>query len=125
MKKLNISAIIQHSKKVVGYYEDLLSQGTEKDGYLYLEDDVYEQLKNKYNTQKNFPSALQQMKNVAMAARGVVSSTQFMASPEDKQKRIDICGSCPELSNGRCKVCGCNYNAKISLASSSCPKGLW
>lgn len=41
--------------------------------------------------------------------------------------RLEICGNCIFLDadQGVCKVCGCDVDAKTSLASEACPKRKW
>lgn len=46
---------------------------------------------------------------------------------EVKQKRLEICKSCPELIKltTQCKKCGCFMDAKTTLPHASCPLGKW
>jgi hypothetical protein len=45
--------------------------------------------------------------------------------------RLEVCKACPEWDSnalggtGRCKMCGCSTQAKLRLATESCPKNLW
>jgi len=53
------------------------------------------------------------------------------ATVEEKQRRRDICRTCPErtgktLTNlSFCRACACHIQSKTRVASETCPKGLW
>lgn len=55
-------------------------------------------------------------------ADGVVLATE-----ETSNKRIDICGTCPNLDSTtiRCKVCGCFLKTKVRFEASKCPADKW
>jgi hypothetical protein len=48
-------------------------------------------------------------------------------SEEEKNKRLDLCKSCPELIKltTQCKKCGCFMSLKTKLAVAVCPIGKW
>jgi hypothetical protein len=48
-----------------------------------------------------------------------------MASSEELVKRLRTCLDCENNAVGFCKLCGCLIQAKIRVASTSCPIGLW
>lgn len=66
-------------------------------------------------------------KNRAARPWDLFNSEIGRVSPEIKQKRLDICKSCPEFINlsTQCKKCGCIMNAKTKLPNASCPLGKW
>lgn len=46
---------------------------------------------------------------------------------EIADKRMSICGSCPEIIKltSQCKKCGCFMPAKTKLEAAKCPIGKW
>ena len=51
---------------------------------------------------------------------------QILANTETKNKRIEICKSCPHLMMfNMCEYCKCLMNLKVQFQSTKCPKGLW
>lgn len=57
-----------------------------------------------------------------------VASTGFKLSPALlKAQRIEVCRSCLDFEPGkrRCRVCGCDVEAKAAFKALSCPKGIW
>lgn len=66
-----------------------------------------------------------QVKNMMLLA---TTKGQFMATPEETQRRMSICNDCefflPE-QNSRCSKCGCFMNFKTRLAASPCPINKW
>lgn len=47
------------------------------------------------------------------------------SSREERKRRFDICKSCPQLSFGICKECGCAMALKTSLKDAFCPLHKW
>lgn len=47
--------------------------------------------------------------------------------PEEQEKRMELCLSCPELIGltKQCKKCGCFMEAKTKLPHAECPIGKW
>ncbi len=72
-----------------------------------------------------FPSVFEQAKNamgaVGRVVQAVVTRQPVQASPLVMSERLAICGVCPELVDNRCRLCGCHFMAKISLATEHCP----
>lgn len=62
-------------------------------------------------------------------ALGALSALQDLtpASPEEVERRLDTCASCPlwRAGTGTCGACGCFTKAKAHLAAQACPKGHW
>lgn len=52
-------------------------------------------------------------------------SSDHFCDNENKQKRIDICNTCPFKLNNTCTLCGCDINTKTSIKSEICPDGKW
>jgi|LakMenEpi13Jul12_1017406.scaffolds.fasta_scaffold01164_3 hypothetical protein len=51
---------------------------------------------------------------------------QFLASQEDRNKRIEICEACEHLHRWKyCKLCWCYMPLKTHINNSSCPMGKW
>jgi len=49
------------------------------------------------------------------------------STPEESNRRLDICRQCPELIKitNQCKKCGCFMSVKTMLESARCPLGKW
>lgn len=50
--------------------------------------------------------------------------TQYVSS-EVAERRMNVCRSCPRLSLGVCRSCGCYMPLKTRMAHAECPEGLW
>jgi hypothetical protein len=54
-----------------------------------------------------------------------------VVEPEQFQARLDICKGCEYwdskamFGTGKCRKCGCSTQAKLRLATSTCPVGKW
>jgi len=48
-----------------------------------------------------------------------------LAHAKTKRIRWVACKKCKHYKNGRCKICKCFLELKISLLASKCPKGDW
>lgn len=75
----------------------------------------------------SLPSLTTQAKNLAGALYNHAKSGFSTADKELQQKRLDICAACPLLikESHRCSACGCYVKSKVTMSSSSCPKGHW
>jgi hypothetical protein len=53
--------------------------------------------------------------------------TRFLATEEEKQRRLDICAECPFMTKTlkRCQKCGCMLKWKAALQGAKCPLGKW
>jgi len=74
-----------------------------------------------------FPSLIQQAKNLAKASTEHILNGAKNVSAEKQQERLSICHGCrfyDSPSNG-CKACGCNLGVKTKWKTSKCPKGYW
>jgi hypothetical protein len=40
-------------------------------------------------------------------------------------RRFSECEACEHFEDGECLLCGCLAQAKVIMASESCPRGLW
>lgn len=40
-------------------------------------------------------------------------------------ERYNICFSCDNLDNDKCKLCGCNMSKKVYSMDSKCKEGKW
>jgi len=76
-----------------------------------------------------FPSAFQMARGLARdawkAAREAATGTPLMLPAEAARARFDVCASCPEFDDGRCRKCGCFMNVKAHLSAMNCPLGRW
>lgn len=54
-----------------------------------------------------------------------------MTSPAERQRRSDICRTCPNVRTlgrtnfMRCSLCGCPLASKTRFQGASCPAGKW
>lgn len=74
-----------------------------------------------------FPSLIQQGKNLISSLKDITSGNGFLANDEIQRNRMDICRMCDQYSERRkrCKKCGCLLEAKVKFASSRCPLDKW
>lgn len=94
---------------------------------------------------QTLPSNWEMIKNLAQAAREAIASGLEVRSPEDVEKALEICATCPKLVNDggwfRCGMCGCGIGystpgmpnqlsksaklGKLAMKSWHCPIGKW
>ena len=80
---------------------------------------------------KNYPSLLQQGKNLAEFSfeliKNAIQTGALEVSDEIKNQRLEICKTCEkyDAQQVRCIECGCFLEAKTSFALNSCPLGKW
>lgn len=73
----------------------------------------------------DFPDVPSLMKNFSKSVAGWVASGLKITKTEVFEQRMVECYACPEISNGRCRICGCFVHGKGKMASEHCPKGKW
>jgi len=75
------------------------------------------------------PKLTQQIKNLGLDLANVVAyaknNGKVKAEEDLIQRRLDLCKTCPHLSNVRCNVCGCFISLKAGLKATSCPLKKW
>lgn len=74
-----------------------------------------------------FPSLLQQGKNLISSLKDIISEDDILVSYEIQHNRMNICKMCDRYSERRkrCKECGCFLEAKTKFSSSKCPLDKW
>lgn len=74
-----------------------------------------------------FPSLIEQGKNLISSVQSIVSGDEFLANEVIQQDRMDVCRMCDRYSERRkrCKECGCFLEVKVKFASSECPLNKW
>lgn len=81
--------------------------------------------------QPQYPSLIQQAKNLAKFTSDVVkdSATSNSIHVDDTvyNQRLDICRQCEyyDVEQNRCKSCGCWLKYKARYGSGMCPIGKW
>jgi hypothetical protein len=102
--------------------------------WLYHNDDRYRRLwdglplepqGNEPDGPPKMPSLLQQAANFGGAVVRHVANGMKQVSPEEKQRRLDLCVICEHYANGRCAKCGCGLDSKTGWDSERCPIGKW
>ena len=83
-------------------------------------------------SESEYPSLPKQGENLAKFAFDLIKHTitsqeAFLVSDEVVEKRIKICQKCEhyDMTQHRCKECGCFLGIKSRMAPESCPIGLW
>jgi len=73
------------------------------------------------------PNIAKQAANLTKAFFNHAKSGFSSADKDLQQQRLDICDACPLLirESSRCSACGCFVKSKVTMSSSSCPKGKW
>ena len=76
-----------------------------------------------------FPSAFQMARGLARdawrVARRAAAGAPLVLPAEAARIRLDVCATCPEFDDGRCRKCGCVVNLKAHLSAVNCPLGKW
>ena len=81
--------------------------------------------------EKNYPSILQQGKNLAEFSfdliKHAIQTGALQVSDEVKNQRLETCRNCDkyDADQVRCIECGCFLEAKTGFALDSCPLGKW
>lgn len=81
--------------------------------------------------ESEYPKFRQMAENLAKTAGDVVSNAAqgggVFCSKSVKERRMAICKSCQhyDMSQGRCKECGCYLESKTSLKATKCPIDKW
>jgi len=70
------------------------------------------------------PSRRQMARNLGKTVKGFVNNPRF-ASPEEKQRRMEICKECEHFTGSRCRKCGCYLAMKTKIKSAQCPIKKW
>lgn len=65
------------------------------------------------------------IKSILTAMVKQIAAGLPMASREEIKKRAEICLSCDQMEDERCKQCGCFLKFKIPLGTSECPMKKW
>ena len=75
------------------------------------------------------PNMIQKASNLAKASARHVGGGLKKVTEETKNKRLEICNSCPfkvgTEEKPTCNKCGCFLKIKAGWASESCPIGKW
>ncbi len=76
-------------------------------------------------SEKSEPGFIQKGVNFANAMVEWVSAGAPITKIEEKNRRLEICLSCENYDNGKCKLCGCNLDLKILTETAHCPINKW
>lgn len=73
------------------------------------------------------PPIRDQIMSVVKAAVKQAAAGFPAARDEEKERRAEICSTCPSLRKEeyRCGECGCFLRWKIPMETSTCPLGKW
>jgi hypothetical protein len=78
-----------------------------------------------------YPSAAEMAKNLASSMKDWAKKGFKIATNEQVEARLEVCRGCEWFDRdalagtGRCKRCGCSTQAKLRIATQSCPINLW
>ena len=81
--------------------------------------------------EKNYPSLLQQGKNLAEFSfelvKNAIRTGALQVSDEVKNQRLETCRNCDkyDADQVRCIECGCFLESKVSFSLDSCPLEKW
>jgi hypothetical protein len=111
-----------------GYCEEVIASGKIEGEHLVLSPEAFEALLRRFSPHRAPPRAwkrfLWAMARWVRAGFPVVQEWLYW-------RRKPICQSCPEWQRGsrlfpsRCRLCGCATEAKLRMATESCPLGKW
>ena len=87
--------------------------------YLFVNDERYRKLWG------GMPGLLESASNLATAVIEHTRSGLQEVSEEERQRRLELCEGCPQLTGGRCAACGCFVSLKAKWLSQKCPLGKW
>jgi len=127
MIKISIQDLrIALSARPPGYYEEVISAGKSDGHTLYLEERVYQSLREKFNPKT--PSVKAMAKSAVKSIFGAIKNPTKV-SDEERDRRLAICRSCEFLikteKSERCAKCGCFVTWKTKLEAWHCPVGKW
>jgi hypothetical protein len=75
------------------------------------------------------PSVFGMAKNLLETAKEVAKhkkrTGRTLAPTKVQEERMAICNACNYYVKNRCKKCGCNLSAKVTLAGAKCPLKKW
>jgi len=129
MIKISLTQLRQvASGRPEGYFEEVTAAGTITGKLLLLDDKVYAELCKKYKP-ANEPGLVKKAVNLSGAIKRVtkaaVKREQIAVSPEEQQRRLEICRTCPFFNGTNCQKCGCFVRFKTRLATEHCPIQKW
>jgi hypothetical protein len=101
------------------YADDLLAHGTLKHNGQILEIDnvIYSALRAKHK--RSAPTRL------SKALLGWVSQGMPLTPADVLKTRQETCKACEHFTGSKCKLCGCFTEAKLRMATETCPIGKW
>lgn len=67
------------------------------------------------------PSLVEKALNFTAAMMGAAVDGFKLVDEEERNRRLAICGACPNFEGGKCKLCSCLMSLKTRLNSSHCP----
>lgn len=86
---------------------------------------------NKWESSKDYPKLLEQMKTFTSSMAKWVKSGLSRVSEDVFQSRLAVCKGCEFWDGkalkgtGRCRKCGCSTWGKLKLATEKCPIDKW
>jgi hypothetical protein len=87
----------------------------------------YADLAHQLATRPELPPLWKQATNFITSAVEHVAAGMPTVSDEERNRRLDVCRSCPRFiaDQERCSVCGCYMATKASWDQVQCPEGRW
>jgi hypothetical protein len=68
-----------------------------------------------------FPPLAKRARNLAGSVARFVAAGGEIATPEERDRRMDICRGCDRFVGGMCSECGCRLGFKVAMATEHCP----
>lgn len=101
------------------YADDLLAHGTLKhDGSLLeIDDAIYLALRAKHGRSAT--------SRLSKALLSWVSKGMPLTPPDELKSRQEACRTCEHFTGSRCRLCGCFTEAKLRMATETCPIAKW
>ncbi len=89
--------------------------------------DHWRRVHDRMNSSVEYPSLVQQVKNLGMAAFNFAKDGFKTVDEVEQSRRLEICKGCEffDAVQNRCKKCGCYMKWKTMLSSQKCPIDKW
>jgi hypothetical protein len=70
-------------------------------------------------------NAIETIASLAQTVNTWKNSGFEMSTPQESERRLNLCKSCDNYDDGRCEICHCYMTLKTKLKTAECPKKAW